>query len=152
MAMLTKAELILAFDEERITQLASDYNELAQELIYNESIIDAAIAQADGFVKSSLSNQYSTAELEADKLVERFVVDISMYYLESRRNQVSDAVQKTFERTLRIMRDLQDGKTRLSAVSQLLPEGNTSEPTEVLEAGDGLFVLTEAEETLLNGI
>lgn len=149
MAILTVAELKLAFDVTRVEDLASDYSEVQQEPIYDEAILEAIIAQAEGYVKTQLSKFYSTAELEADPGVERVVADVAMYYLEFRRNQISPDVQSAFERARRFLQGLQDGTFKLSAVTQLLPEGVTTQPTEVLRAGEEFLYLEDDESDLL---
>lgn len=149
MAILTVVELKKAFDAERVTDLASDYSEIQGEPTYDETILDTIIAQAEDFVKAQLSKMYSTAELEADQSIERVVADITMYYLEFRRNQISNDVQSSFERARRFLQGLQDGTFKLSAVSQLLASGNTTQPTEVLKAGEGFLYLSDDESDLL---
>lgn len=149
MSILTVAELQKAFDVERIEDLASDYSKVQQQPVYDEAIVTAIIAQAEAFVKVQLSKMYSTTELEADQSIERTVADIAMYYLEFRRNQISPAVQSAFERARRFLQGLQDGTFKLSAVTQLLPQGSTSQPIEVLAAGEEFFYLNEDESDLL---
>ena len=149
MAILTVAELKLAFDAQRVEDLASDYSDTYQQPTYDEAIVEAVIAQAEDYVKAQLSKMYSTAELEADKSIERTTADITMYYLEYRRNQISPDVQSAFERAMRFLQGLQNGTFKLAAVTQLLPAGETAQPTEVLAAGEGLFYLNEDESDLL---
>ncbi len=150
MAILTVTVLKQSFDAERVTALASDYSDVQEQPVYDETIVQAIIDQAEAYVKAQLGKMYSTAELEADKSIVRVVADVTMYYLEFRRNQISGDVKSAFERAQRFLVGLQDGTFKLSAVSQLLPDGETNEPTEVLEAGEGLFYLTENERDLLN--
>jgi len=152
MAILTVAELKKTFDAERVTDLASDYSEAQQEPVYDESIVDAIIAQAEGYVKTQLSKMYSVAELEADQSIKRAVADLAMYYLELRRNQISPDVQGAFERAQMFIQGLLDGSFKLPAVAQLLPQGETTTPTEALRAGEGFFYLTEDEENSLANI
>ncbi len=149
MAIITVTELKKAFDAERVVDLASDYSEVMGAPSYDETILEAIIAQAEDYVKAQLSKMYSTAELEADQSIERATADITMYYLEFRRNQISPTVQAAFERAQRFLRGLQDGTFKLAAVSQLLPTGNTEQPTEVLEAGNEFLYMTEDESDLL---
>ena len=151
MAILTVAELKKAFDAQRVEDLASDYSDIQQQPEYNEDIVEAVIAQAEDYIKAQLSKMYSTAELEADKSIERVTADIAMYYLEFRRNQISPDVKGAFERAMRFLQGLQDGTFKLAAVTQLLPDGETAQPTEVLAAGEGLFYLSEDESELLAG-
>jgi len=147
---ITVAQLRLSFDTERVTELASDYDDVQAQPVYDEDILTAIIAQAEGYVSSQLSKIYSTAEIDADKSIERVTADIAMYYLEFRRNQISNDVQNAFERAQRFLEGLQKGTFKLTAVDQLLPEGEESQPTEVLEAGEDLFYLTEDETDLLS--
>ncbi len=149
MAILTVAELKKAFDAQRVTDLASDYSDVQQQPAYDEDIVEAVIAQAEDYIKAQLSKMYSTTELEADKSIERVTADIAMYYLEFRRNQISPDVKSAFERAMRFLQGLQDGTFKLAAVTQLLPDGETTQPTEVLAAGEGFFYLSEDESDLL---
>lgn len=149
MAILTVAELKIIFDIQRVEDLASDYSEIQQQPVYDEAILEAIIAQAEDFVKAQLSKMYSTTQLEADQSIERAVADVTMYYLEFRRNKISPDVQRSFERAQRFLQGLQDGTFKLVAVSQILPEGETTQPSEVLRAGEGLFYLSDAERDLL---
>ncbi len=147
---LTVAQLKLSFDAERVTDLASDYDDVQQQPTYDVAILDAIIAQAKDYVNAQLSKMYSTAQLDADKSIERVTADVAMYYLEFRRNQISDDVQSAFERAQRFLKGLQNGTFKLAAVAQLLPEGEENQPTEILEAGEELFYLTEEETDLLS--
>lgn len=151
MSILTVAEFKKAFDADRVENLASDYSEVQQQPDYDETIVEAIIAQAEDYVKAQLSKMYSTTELEADKSIERATADIAMYYLEFRRNQISPDVQGAFERSQRFLRGLQDGTFKLTAVTQLLPSGATTQPTEVLAAGEGFLYLDDDENDLLTG-
>ena len=129
--------------------MASDYSSVQQQPVYDVAIVEAIITQAEDYVKAQLSKMYSTVELEADKSIERITADIAMYYLEYRRNQISPDVKGAFERAQRFLLGLQDGTFKLAAVTQLLPEGNTTQPTEVLSAGEGFLYLDEDESNLL---
>jgi len=149
MAILTVEEFKLAFDAERVKELASDFSEFQGRPEYNEVIVESVIAQAEGYIKAALSKQYSTTELEADKSIERITADIAMYYLEFRRNQFTPSVESAFERAVRFVKKLEDGSFKLEAVAQLLPKGETSQPTEALELGDGFFKFTDDESDLL---
>lgn len=147
---LTVEQLKLSFDAERVTDLASDYDNVQQTPTYNVAILEAVIAQAVDYVEAQLCKMYSTAQLDANKSIERVTADVAMYYLEFRRNQISDDVQSAFERAQRFLKGLQNGTFKLATVDQLLPEGEESQPTEVLEAGEELFYLTEEEVDLLS--
>jgi len=147
---LTVAQLKLSFDAERVTDLASDYDSVQSVPVYNVAILDAIILQALDYVEAQLGKMYSTVQIDADKSMERITADIAMYYLEFRRNQISDDVQSAFERAQRFLKGLQNGTFKLAAVAQLLPTGAESQPTEVLEAGEGLFYLNEEETDLLS--
>ncbi len=150
MAILTVTELKKVFDAQRVEDLASDYSDVQQQPVYDVAIVEAIIAQAESYIKAQMSKMYSTAELEADASIARATADVAMYYLEFRRNQVSPSVQSAFERAMRFLQGLQDGTFKLAAVTQLLPDGETTQPTEVLVAGEGLFYLNEEESELLN--
>lgn len=147
---LSIAQFMLSFDAERVTDLASDYDDVQQQPVYNSDILDAIIAQAESYVAVQLSKMYSTTQIDADKSIERVTADIAMYYLEFRRNQISDDVQSAFERAQRFLKGLQNGTFKLAAVDQLLPAGEESQPLEVLRAGEELFYLTEDETDLLS--
>ncbi len=147
---LTVAQFRLSFDTERVTDLASDMNDVQGTPVYDVAILNAIIAQAVDYVSSQLSKMYSTAQINADKSMERVTADVAMYYLEFRRNQISDDVQNAFERAQRFLKGLQNGTFKLAAVDQLLPIGEESQTTEVLEAGEELFYLTEDEVDLLS--
>lgn len=147
---LSIVQFMLSFDAERVTDLASDYDDVQQQPVYNSDILDAIIAQAESYVAVQLSKMYSTTQIDADKSIERVTADIAMYYLEFRRNQISDDVQSAFERAQRFLKGLQNGTFKLAAVDQLLPAGEESQPLEVLRAGEELFYLTEDETDLLS--
>ncbi len=147
MAILSITTFRKLFDSDRITQLASDYSELHGEPYYDEEAVTTILTQADAFVKAALSKMYSTAEIEADKFIERLTADIAMYYLEFRRNEISATVQEAFKRAQLFLEGLRDGSFKLGAVSQLLPNGETTQPIETIETG--FFKLTENEEALL---
>ncbi len=147
---LSVAQFRLSFDTERVTDLASDMNDVQGTPVYDVAILEAIITQAVDYVSSQLSKMYSAAQINADKSTERVTADVAMYYLEFRRNQISDDVQSAFERAQRFLKGLQNGTFKLSAVDQLLPTGEESQSTEVLEAGEGLFYLNEDEIDLLS--
>lgn len=149
MAILSVVEFQKAFDPSRVTQLASDYDEVQAEPVYDETIVSAVLLQAEAFIKAALSKQYSTTELEADKAIERVCADVAMYYMEFRRNQFTPAVEAGFERAKRFLRDLQDGTAKLGAVAQLLPTGPSEAPTEAIEDASEFLYLTDDEQDLL---
>ena len=151
MAILSIAQLILLFDVERVNDLASDYDSGAKKPVYDADILTAIIAQATDYVEAQLSLQYTTAELEADKSIERVAADIAMYFLESRRNQVSPAVKESFERAQNYILGLLEGTFKLAAVSQLLPQGVETNSLEVLDSAEGFLYLTEDEQDILSG-
>lgn len=149
MAILTVAGFKKAFDPERVTQLASDYDDVQEAPVYDVTVIETVLLQAEDFVKAAISKQYSTAEIEADKAIERVCADIAMYYMEFRRNQFSPAVESGFERAKRFLRDLQDGTAKLGAVTQLLPTGPSDIPIEALADASEFLYLTEDEQDSL---
>ena len=136
------------FDPDRIEQLASDSNRQFGSVKYNESVVQTIITQAEGVVKNALGLQYSVAELEADAGVARATGDIAMYYLESRRPPVSAETKGLYKLALHMIDQLHKGEAKLSAVTQLLPSGNETVPTEAISTG--FFNLTQEEQDSLS--
>jgi len=127
MAILTVANFKKFFDEERIRQLATETSPSSGRATYDETIVEDIIAQADGTVKNMLRNQYTVAQIEADKGVELIIVDLTIYYLYQRRpGDINSDIINAFNRATALLDNLQSGKTKLSAVDQLLPYGITS--------------------------
>ena len=127
MAVLTVATFKKFFDEERIRQLTTETSPSSGRARYNQAIVEDTIAQADGTVKNMLRNQYTVAQIEADKGVERIIVDLAIYYLYQRRpGDINSDIVNAFNRATTLLDDLQSGKSKLAAVDQLLPSGTTS--------------------------
>lgn len=139
MAILTIDEFMLIFDSERIKSLASEPSRTLGAMAYNPSIVATFINQADSFVKSLLSKQYSTETMEANNSLKRAVADIVMYYLEMRRPPVTAEVEKLYKLTILFLDQLQTGASVLENITQLLP--SLGDPT-----------VTDAEsETMASG-
>lgn len=147
MAILSVTELLQLFDPDRIRQLASDSNTQFGKVVYNESVVQAILSQAEGVIKNSLSLQYNAAQLEADAGIKRAVADIAMYYLELRRPPVSTETKGLHKLALHQIDQLQKGDAKLAVVTQLLPTGPTEAPTEAISTG--FFNLTEEEQASL---
>lgn len=147
MAILTVDQFSVLFDKERIKQLASDFDYAHNKTIYDASKVSTVIAQAEGIIKNALCRQYTTAQLEADAGIQRITADLAIYYLELRRGDPSGATVRIFGEAKERISRLQDGTEKLDAVSELLPTGSTTEPTEAIKTG--FFSLTDAEEASL---
>lgn len=147
MAILTIDAFKQLYDADRITQLASDSSVQFGKVAYNEEIVQTVLTQAGGVIMNALSLQYTVAEMEADAGVKRLTADIAMYYLEMRRPPVTAGVARLHDLALKTLVQLQEGKAKLVAVQQLLPDGPTEEPTEAISTG--FFNLTEDEQDSL---
>ena len=140
MAILTIADLLLAHDPERITQLATDKSK------YEENIITDRIAKAEGIIKSYLSPLYTTAELEADEIIKGLCAVITMYLLELRRSDFSDAIRTAYQDAILTLERLRDGTLKLADVATLLPKIVPSEQKNLFfKTGlfDGLMPIEE---------
>lgn len=135
MSILSTDAFFQLFDVDRIKQLASDSSEQFGTIAYNQEIVITVIAQAEGVVKNTLSLQYTVAQLEADVGVKRITADLAMYYLEARRPPISSEVQSMHKLALELLKQLQEGLAKLTAVDQLLPIGPSEEPTEATASG-----------------
>ena len=135
MAILTVAQFQLMFDTDRIKQLASDYNPSYGSSVYNGSIVTGVVAQAESVVKNALSLQYTATQLEADEGMKRIVGIYAMYFLEFRRGNFTTQVDKAYKDAQAVIATMQKGESKPLAVSELLPLGETEEPTEVTDSG-----------------
>lgn len=148
MAILTVDVFKQLFDVDRITQLASDSSRQFGTVKYNETLVQLIITQAEGVVKNALGIQYTVVQLEADAGIVRITADIAMYYLEQRRPPASPETARLYKLALHMIDQLQKGEAKLTAVSQLLPSGSETIPTEAISTG--FFNLTQAEQDVLN--
>lgn len=123
------------FDHDRVEQLASDFDPRTGGSSYNADNATLVLGQAEGVVKNALSLQYTTVQLEADAGIARMVGDMAMYYLEFRRSNFSPEVKSAYANAGRLLDQLRNGDAKLSGVTQLLPTGPTSEPTEATDSG-----------------
>jgi len=144
MTLFVIKDLQDVFDNDRIEQLAST----GSPPVYNQWIVEAVVNQAIDYVRAALSKQYSDTQLEADNFVKRLVADITIYYLEMRRGQFTPSVERGFERAVNALKALQEGVMKLGNVTQLLPEGVTTQPTEAI--GTDFFKLTTDEDELFD--
>ena len=145
--ILTVDEFKQLFDHDRIDQLASDFNRRHGKNVYAESIVQTILDQAEGVIKNSLSRQYTTVQLEADHGIKRMTAEIAMFYLEMRRPPVSAETTRLHDMALKLLKQLHEGTSKLSAVDQQLPSGPSEVPVEAI--GTGFFNLTEAEQASL---
>jgi len=146
-AILTVEVLKQLFDPDRIAQLASDSSRQFGSVKYSEPLVQTIVTQAEGVVKNALGLQYTVVQLEADAGIVRIVADIAMYYLEQRRPPASPETARLYKLALHMIDQLQKGEAKLTAVDQLLPSGNETEPTEAISTG--FFNLTAEEQALL---
>jgi phage gp36-like protein len=127
MAMLTVDNLKGYFDSKRIEELASKYDASVGENIFDTSIVSGIIAQAEDFVKDSLCNLYTLAQIEASTVMKRLVAQISLYYLEYRRGTPSEATIRLYDEATQSLNSYIEGLKRLNTVTELLPMHDTSD-------------------------
>lgn len=137
MAILTSAAFLKLYDTARCQQLATEYSASTGKSQYDSTIISTIVAQADALVSAELCRQYTTTEMAADAAVVRATAAIAMYYLESRRpSQMPESVKYDYETAMNLIKRLQEGTAKLTAVSELLPTiSDDSEPTIALNSG-----------------
>ena len=131
MPILTVATFKKVFDTERIDHLASLYDPVSETESYDETIVEEIIAQAEGYVKNTLSRSYTNAQIEADAGIERLTSDIAIYYLQFRRSSFTDDVEAAYERAIDRLEQLRSGEVKLAAVEQLLPIGETALDSDI---------------------
>jgi len=140
MAIAEVSDMLLAFDEGRVKEFATDYTGTAGKPVYSALRITSVLADAEGQIYLALSKQYSVVEIEADAGIKRLCLDIAMYLLESRKGNPSQVITDAYTRSMKILADLQDGKAKLAAVNQLLPSIATDNGSTALEiTSSGLF-------------
>ena len=141
MAILSYSTFRQMFDANRIEQLASDADPKYNRAVFHVSYVNTALGQAEGEVRSALSLQYSTAEMEADENLERVVGSIAMYNLELRRGDFTEQIATAYKWAQEQLRLLRDGTIKLADTAQLLPSITQPEDeVETTEAtGSGFF-------------
>lgn len=116
----------LRYDQDRIEQLASEFNASRGSTSYDSAIVTAILTDADGYVKNALSKQYSTAEMEADSGLQQVVGQLAIHALELRRpGNMNETIAQGYQDARQHVLDLQKGVAKLASVSELLPVTNT---------------------------
>ena len=131
MAIITTSDFTTAFDEARIEQLASRYDASIGIQKFDTSIISALILQAQGVVYNYLTKLYTVLEIDADASLKRLCSNLTMYYLEQSRGDITELGRNNYTLAMHELEALRDGVTKLASVDEYLPLGETDE-TELL--------------------
>lgn len=112
MSYATKTDLLDRITERDLVQLTDDEG---AGVVHDGRIADA-LNDAAGIIDSYAANVYSIPLASTDR-VRRLAVDLTVYYLSSRKPPILENVRKNFEDSVSFLKDVAAGKAQLSGQS-----------------------------------
>jgi len=126
MSYATLTDLIARFGEEEFVQLAG-FGQPGDDRI-DESVIDAALADADALIDGYLRGRYDLPLAIVPPNLTGIAADIARYELRARvpRAQMSDQVRQRYEDALKTLQHIREGKLVLeTGTAAPAPAANT---------------------------
>ncbi|ACL05239.1 protein of unknown function DUF1320 [Desulfatibacillum aliphaticivorans] len=134
MAYSTISDILVQLDEQTLIQLTDDAGLGA----VNQSVVSAAIEDADSEIDSYCGSRYDVPLSTATGMIGKISVDIALHNLWSRRSQgPPDSVEKRYANAVRFLRDVSAGKVTLGANAPTEPE--SSGPRSTTDKADRIF-------------
>jgi phage gp36-like protein len=81
----------------------------------DDTVVDAALERASSEIDAYVGVRYAVPLETAHPLVKKLCTDLSVYYLYLRVGKVSDALQRTYDNAVRLLRDISKGIVSLGA-------------------------------------
>jgi len=117
MAYSTKPDILNQIDEAKLIQLTDDERMGA----VNDSRVARAIADADEEIDGYVGSRHPVPLAPVPAIIRKFSVDIAIYNLYRRRDQVPETRGKAYENAISFLKQVALGKISLGASD---PEGN----------------------------
>ena len=137
MAYSTITDILNQLDEQTLIQLTDDAGMGA----VNQSVITAAIADADSEIDSYCGSRYDVPLSSATGMIRKISVDMAIYNLYGRRSQgPPETVAERYKNAVRFLRDVSAGKVTLGANAPTEPE--SSGPQSTTDKDDRIFTKT----------
>ncbi len=97
---MSESELIALTDDTDSNTIKTEY-------------VDAAISSASAVINSYIAARYKTDFSQTPEIIKKIAVDMSVYFLESRRRAPSEERRKNYEDALRFLKDIAKGSASL---------------------------------------
>mgnify|MGYP000978433563 CR=1 FL=1 len=122
MPYCTLDDLIEVIPEERIIEMSDD-SEIPTSI--NNDNVDEAIAKADGDIDGYIGGRYSLPLTTVPQKIKDISVDLSIYYLWTRRpeRKVPEEIRAKYNDGIKKLKDIQDGKFLLG-IAQMGSSGS----------------------------
>lgn len=124
----TQSDIEQQLPRDLLTQLTDDDG----DGIVDGGIVPAAIQKADDEINAYAATRYSVPFTPVPALIKALSVDLAIWNLYARRRMESETVNKRYDRAVKLLRDIADGKASLGespgpAESEAgLPEATTT--------------------------
>ena len=120
MAYCTSDDIKKIINEDVLTQLTDDEN-LG---VIGAEKVDEAIANADSMVDGYAASRYLTPFSPVPRLIHIISIDIAIYNLYSRRENVPEIREKRYKDAVKLLDRLADGKLTIGEVDQPVVESS----------------------------
>ncbi len=118
MGYCTIDDLKVSIPEKRLIELTDDNDTGA----YNEVLINEIIKKAENEINGYCQERYDVPFVTVPGLIKDFCIELSIYKLYLRRENIPDEIQKNYEKLIKKLRDIADGKISLGTSD--VPETN----------------------------
>lgn len=132
MAYSTQSDLEKQLPKELLVQLADDDG----DGVIDSGIVPDAIQKADDEINAYAATRYTVPFSPVPTLVRALSIDLAIWNLYARRRLENETVTKRYDRAVKLLRDLADGKASL---------GETPGPAET-ETGSPEATTTVSED------
>jgi phage gp36-like protein len=147
MAYSVQADIEKEIETAKLVQLADDNN----DGVADAAVITESIARADGIIDSYLATRYPVPVSPVPALIRTSSVDIALYFLFTRRDQMTDPRRDAYKEAIKRLEAIAEGAATLPGVTGVVAESGGPKGTRTEE--DRLFTIgrptdDEASNTL----
>jgi len=136
MAYCTVDDIKNALSERRLIELSNDQDSSS----VNTTVVEAAIKKADGVIDAYCRKRYSIPLADPPNVINALSVELSIYFLYSRKSEAPDDIQKRYEKAIEMLEQIAEGKLKLG-----LPSAN-SKIQMIEEYTDRVFTMEVLED------
>lgn len=139
----TKQDLIDR-DEQMLWNFAIDRN--TDEL--NDTWINQALDQADEEIDSFLGRRFVLPLETVPGILNKVAITIAFYWLGDRDNQVTDLLEKRYEKALTTLKEIASGKRELGLPTIEAPAESSVGKVELIQENERLFTRNSLRSVL----
>lgn len=113
MAYCTEANILTRVGEEELVALA----DLDEDGTADAAVVAAAISDADGHINSYVAVKYTVPVSPVPDVLVKRSTSLAIYFLQLRRNSVTEDMQKEYDRITQWLKDVVAGKVSLGVTT-----------------------------------